>query len=231
MKSLDYHLTIKEMPEEVRPRERLILVGPESLSNSELLAILLRTGTHKETAIDLAHKVLKQVGGLQNFAKTSVEQLNEIKGIGLAKGAQLKAAIELGKRIATSSEDNKVTIRSPQDVSFLVMEEMRHLDREHFRVVYLNTKNHVLGIETISVGSLNASIVHPRELFKKAILKSSAALILLHNHPSGDPKPSKEDIEVTKRMIEAGKILGIEILDHVIIGDNKYTSLKEQGLF
>lgn len=231
MKAIEYHLTIKEMPEESRPRERLVEYGAESLSNTELLAILIGTGTKKETALDLANKILLQTGGLKSFVGLDFVELQAIKGIGLAKGAQLKAAIELSKRIAATTQEVRSVIRSPQDVASLIMEDMRHLDREHFKVLNLNTKNHVLNIENISVGSLNASIVHPRELFKKAIIKSSAAVILLHNHPSGDPTPSREDIDITKRMAEAGKILGIEVLDHVIIGDNKFISLKEQGLF
>ncbi|MHB8170641.1 MAG: RadC family protein [Thermincolia bacterium] len=229
--SLEYRLTIKEMPAELRPRERLAKDGSEALSNQELLAILLRTGTRTETALDLAARILTKQGNLRGLVGVTVEELSQTPGIGLAKAAQIKAAIELGKRVATAAPETRPVIKSPGDASRLVMEEMRHLDREHFRVILLNTKNHVLSIEDVSVGSLSSSIVHPREVFKNPIRKSAAAIILLHNHPSGDPTPSREDVEVTKRLEEAGRILGIEILDHLIIGDNRFCSLKELGLF
>ena len=158
-----------------------------------------------------------------------MEELGNIRGIGPAKTAQIKAAIELGKRLATTNRWERPVIKSPIDVFHRLGEEMRYLDRENFNVVMLNTKNHVLGVEVISVGSLNASLVHPRELFKRAILKSAAGVILVHNHPSGDPQPSEEDKLVTCRMVEAGKIIGIEVLDHIIIGDGRFASLREQG--
>ncbi|MDA8234549.1 MAG: DNA repair protein RadC [Clostridia bacterium] len=229
--SLEYRLTIKEMPAELRPRERLARDGPGALSEQELLAILLRTGTRTETALDLAARVLTEQGHLHGLVGVTMEELSQTPGIGLAKAAQIKAAIELGKRVAMADPESRPVIKNPGDASRLVMGEMRHLDREHFRVILLNTKNHVLSIEDVSIGSLSTSIVHPREVFKNPIRKSAAALILLHNHPSGDPTPSREDIEVTKRLEEAGRLLGIEILDHLIIGDNRFCSLKEQGLF
>jgi len=230
MSKVEYRLTIKEMPEEMRPRERMAKDGPETLSNQELLAILLRTGTRKETAVDLAARLLTNVGSLRGLVGVTIEELSQIPGIGLAKAAHVKAAIELGKRVATTAPENRPAIRTPADVSRLVMEDMRHLDKEHFRVILLNTKHHVLSVEAVSVGSLSTSIVHPREVFKNPIRKSAAAVILVHNHPSGDPTPSREDVDVTRRLEEAGRLLGIDILDHVIIGDNRYCSLKEQGL-
>ncbi|WP_088554542.1 RadC family protein [Calderihabitans maritimus] len=227
---MDYRLTIKELPEELRPRERMLQVGPQALSNAELLAILIRTGSARETALDLAQKLLCRPNGLRYLVEASIEELSSIKGMGLAKAAQIKAAVELGRRLATSSSELRPCIRSPEDVIRLVMEEMRYLDREHFRAISLNTKNQVIAMDTVSVGSLNSSIVHPRELFKEAIRRSAAALVLVHNHPSGDPTPSQEDIDVTRRLAEAGQILGIKVLDHVIIGDGKYLSMKEKGL-
>lgn len=229
MEQPEYRLTVKEMPADQRPRERLISFGAGILSNAEILAILLGTGTGKETSIELAQRILSQKGGMVFLAEATVEELGDIKGIGPAKTAQIKAAIELGRRLSSTTRWERPVIKSPIDVFHLVGEEMRYLDREHFRVILLNTKNHVLGIENISVGSLNASLVHPRELFKKAILKSAAGVILVHNHPSGDPHPSEEDKQVSCRMGEAGEIIGIEVLDHIVIGDGRFASLKERG--
>lgn len=226
---MDYR-RLKDLPEELLPRERLCQLGPEALSNSEILAILLRTGIKGENVLNLAERILADVGGLSGLGKLTVHELAQIHGLGKAKSAELKAAIELGRRSVSVDPMSRPTVNSPQDVAHIVMEEMRYLDREHFRVVSLSTKNHVLGISPISIGSLNSSLVHPRECFKEAIRRNSNAIILLHNHPSGDPTPSKEDIEVTRRLADGGKILGIEVLDHVVIGDNRYVSLKERGI-
>ncbi len=230
MDRTDYHFTVKEMPEELRPRERLMKDGPSALSNKELLAIILRTGTRAESVLELAGRLLTLHGGLRGLVTAEPAELSSISGIGLAKAAQIRAALEIGKRVSSLAPEVRPVINSPLDVSFLLMEEMRYLDREQFRTVSLNTKNQVIETEVVSVGSLNSSIVHPREVFKNPIRRSANSLILVHNHPSGDPTPSKEDIAVTARILEAGKILGIEILDHIIIGDNKYSSLKEKGL-
>jgi DNA repair protein RadC len=227
---MNHSLRLREVPAEERPRERMITYGAASVSNVELLAILLRTGTHHESAITLSQRLLHEVGGLRGLADRSVEQLRELRGIGTAKALQIQAAIELGKRMSKSKLDEVPTIRSPQDVSKLVMEDLRYLHQEHFVCLFLNTKNAVIGRETLSVGSLNATLVHPRELFRAAIKKSSAAVICVHNHPSGDPTPSTEDIQLTHRLVEAGKIIGISLLDHIIIGDRKFISMKEQGL-
>lgn len=227
---MEYHLTIKEMPAELRPRERLCKDGADCLTTAELLAIILRTGFQAGTAIDLATQLLSRFNGLKGLLAASVEELSGIKGIGQAKAAQIKAAIEIGRRVAITAAPDKPVIKSPGDVGALMMEKMRHYDREFFVVLNLNTKNQVIAEDTVSIGSLNASLVHPRELFKNAIKRSAAALILVHNHPSGDPSPSREDIDVTRRLAEAGKLLGIEILDHVVIGDLKYVSLKEKGI-
>jgi DNA repair protein RadC len=226
----EYHLTIKNLPEELRPRERLREAGAGALSSAELLAIILGSGSRDESALDMAHRLLQGPRGVRLLAEASYEDLCGTKGIGPAKAAQVMAAVELGKRLSCLGQGLRPTVRSPQDVCSFVMEEMCYLDREHFRVVILNTKNQVLAVETVSVGSLNSSLVHPREVFKPAVLKSAAAVILLHNHPSGDPTPSREDLEITRRLAEAGKLIGIEVLDHIIIGDHVFTSLKEKAV-
>lgn len=223
--------TIRDLPKDERPREKLFRYGPEVLSNSELLAIIIRTGSREETAIGVAHRILSiDNRGLKYLAEALLEDLMKVNGVGECKASQILAAIELGKRISVSVAEEKVKIGSPSGVSNLVMEEMRYLKKEYFKIIMLNTKNQVIGIKDISVGSLNSSIVHPREVFKEAIRKSSASIILVHNHPSGDPSPSKEDIGITKRLVEVGKIIGIEVLDHLIIGDGIYFSFKEKNI-
>lgn len=225
------HPMIRDVPVSERPRERMVRDGADSLSNTELLAILLRTGTSEESVISLACRILNQVGELRGLKSITYEELVTIRGIGPAKALQIAAGLELGKRIASSTVPNRPTVRSPQDVASFMMEDLRYHTQEHFVCLYLNTKNQVLGRETVFIGSLNSSIVHPREVFKEAIRRSSASVICLHNHPSGDPSPSREDIEVTRRLLDAGKILGIDLLDHVIIGDGRFYSLKEKGHF
>ncbi|KKB35096.1 RadC family protein [Bacillus thermotolerans] len=222
-------LMIHDVPLEDRPRERLIARGASSLSNHELLAILLRNGTKDESVLQLAARLLTTFEGLSLLKDASLEELTSVKGIGKAKAVQIMSALELGRRVNQLTFCNRYVIRSPEDGANYVMEEMRFLTQEHFVALYLNTKNQVLHKQTIFIGSLNASIVHPREVFKEALRRSAASLICIHNHPSGDPRPSQEDIEVTKRLAECGKILGIELLDHLIIGEKKYVSLKEKG--
>ena len=222
--------TMRDVPMEERPRERMLRAGANALSNAELLAILLRTGTINESAVALAQRLLIEAGGLRRLVEMNTEQLTALKGIGYAKALQVQAGIELGKRIVRTAQPETVTIRSPHDVSQLMMEELRYLQKEHFVCLFLNTKNHVIGQETLSIGSLNASIVHPREVFLAAIKRSSASIICVHNHPSGDPTPSPEDIDITRRLVEAGSVIGIDVLDHVIIGDLTSVSLKELGL-
>lgn len=225
-----YRLTVKELPAEDRPREKLQMLGPAMLSTAELLAIIIRTGTKTETAVGLAHRLLNHFGGLTALQVCTMEELSTVKGIGFAKAAEIKAALEIANRLAVSRSEQRPVIRNPEDVAGLLMTEMRWLQKEYFRVLLLNTKNHVLAIPTISIGSLNASIVHPREIFKEAIRHSAAAAILVHNHPSGDPSPSGEDIAITKRLKEVGLLMDIAVLDHIIIGDGRYVSLKEQGI-
>ncbi|MFC4809000.1 RadC family protein [Paenibacillus sp. GCM10023250] len=220
---------LRGIPNEDRPRERLMTVGADALSHAELLAILLRTGTNNESAVLLATRILQQCGSLRGLVDMSVAELTRIRGIGPAKAAQLRAGIELGRRIARSRQGDLPTIRKPADAANLMMEELRYLKQEHFVCLYLNTKNQVILTETLSVGTLNATLVHPREVFRAAIKCSSSSLICLHNHPSGDPTPSPEDIALTRRLAEAGELVGIDVLDHLVIGDNRFISLKEQG--
>ncbi|MGI6319296.1 MAG: RadC family protein [Dethiobacteria bacterium] len=220
---------MKELPLEEQPREKMKEQGAEKLSNAELLAILLRTGYHETTAIQLAERIISQAGGLRFLPDYTLEELQEIKGIGLAKAVQIKAALELGRRMASALRPASLSLGSPQEVANFLMEEMRYYHKEYFKVILLNTKNQIISIEDISIGSLNSSIVHPREIYHLAVKKSAAAVILVHNHPSGDPSPSREDMEVTKRVAEAGKILGINVLDHIIIGEGRYLSFKQKG--
>lgn len=232
----EYHLTIKDLPEESRPRERLVKLGAQALSTSELLAILLSTGTSSETALQLAQRLLAgnvpgwHGKGLRALQDAGVEELSQIRGVGIAKATRIKAALELGRRLTAETPESRPVIKSPRDAAALLMEEMRYLDREQFRLLLLSTKNQVIAIETDFVGSLNSSLVHPREMFRTCIRRSAAAIILAHNHPSGDPTPSQEDIQLTRRLVEGGKIIGIEVLDHLIIGDGVYVSMKEKGI-
>jgi len=220
---------MKDLPEELRPRERLQRHGAETLSEAELLAILLRTGTSRASALDLAGELLARFEGLRGLLAAGTDELAAVRGMGPAKAAQVKAALELGRRLAASRQGARPTVRTPDDAAAVVMEEFRHQDREHFAVLVLNTKNQVLAVERVAVGTLNSTTVHPREVFKCAVRRSAAALILVHNHPSGDPTPSRQDLDLTRRLAEAGEIMGIAILDHLIIGDNRYTSLKAEG--
>ncbi|HZK33026.1 MAG TPA: DNA repair protein RadC [Tissierellaceae bacterium] len=223
--------TIKELPITERPREKLYNYGPETLSNEELIAIIIRTGNRTESAVELGKKVLsKDNRGLVYLRDTTLQELMEIKGIGECKAAQILAAIELGKRINYFDALEKVKINQPSTIASLFMDEMRYLQKEHFRIIILDTKNQIIVTEEISVGTLNASIVHPRDVFKIAIKRNANSIILIHNHPSGDPAPSNEDINITNRLVDVGNLVGIKVLDHIVIGDNKYISFKERNL-
>ncbi len=230
MDSAGYRPTIKDLPADTRPRERLLREGAEVLSDIEILAILLRTGSREATALDLAALIMLRFKTLRHLLGATIEELSEIKGVGPAKACQIKAALELARRTTVYSGQQHPVIKTPDDAAALVMEEMKHFDREHFRAILLNTKNRVIGTDRVSVGTLNSSVVHPRELFRNAIKRGAASIILLHNHPSGDPTPSREDKDITRRVMEAGNIIGIEVLDHIIIGDNRFISLKAHGL-
>jgi len=227
-------LKMKDLPINERPYEKLEKYGAEMLSDAELLAIVIKTGTRSETSVSLAQRILardeegKGIAALHDF---SLEQLRSISGIGKVKAIQIKAVMELSKRIASTFGNNgKVIIRSSSDVSKLLMEDMRHLKKEVFKVLLLNIKNHLIKQMNISIGSLNASIVHPREVFSEAVKTGCSSIIFVHNHPSGDPEPSMEDIDTTKKLASAGEILGIKVLDHIIIGNGIYVSLKEKGI-
>lgn len=223
------NVMIRDVPSEERPRERMIQLGAAALSNAELLAILLRTGTSSQSSLHLAQHVLAQTGGLSGLTDSTIESLVQLKGVGPAKAVQILAGVELGRRISRTIPEERVTIRSPQDAAQYVMDEMQYLKQEHFVCLYLDTKNQVINKETVFVGSLNAAIVHPREIFRKAIQRASAAVVCMHNHPSGDPNPSGEDLNVTRRLKEAGELIGIDVLDHIIIGQQTFYSMKEHG--
>jgi len=221
--------TIKQLPPELRPRERLLAAGPSALSDGELLGLLFGIGSREKTAVELAGEVISEAGGLHGLYDVSVHELMQVNGIGEAKACIILAAVELGRRIGQVRNPGRPMISSPADVDRLLRGRIANLDRENFVVVLLNTKNEVIGTPTVSVGTLSASLVHPREVFKPAIRASAASVILAHNHPSGKVEPSREDREVTRRLGEAAEILGIEVLDHVIVGDG-YFSMKERGM-
>ena len=222
-------IRIRDIPEEERPRERLIRNGPESLSNAELLGVILRTGSREENAVSLANQILSKYN-IKQLSLTNVSRLTQVHGVGKAKAAQIAAVFELALRLETFVEEPKRKICSPKDVYALMYPKMREQKKEKFITLCLDTKNQVLKEEVVSIGSLNASIVHPREVFKSALMESSASVIIVHNHPSGDPSPSREDIMVTEKLVEGGKLLGIDVLDHIIIGDGRYVSLKDEGI-
>ncbi len=227
---MQYSIRIKDLPEAERPRERMERLGPEALSNRDLLAVLLRTGTRRASALQVADELMVRFPSIRELAEASVEELATVRGIGRAKAIHILAALELAKRLQDHRVSELDLISSPGDAADIVMEDMRRLDREHFVILMLNTKHRVMAKKVVSIGHLNASLVHPRELFKDVIRRSSAAVILVHNHPSGDPTPSEEDLAVTRRLAEAGKLLGISVLDHIIVGEHRYVSLREQGL-
>ncbi len=221
---------MKEYPSESKPIERMLINGINSLNNNEILAILINSGTRKKTALQLATEILANKT-LNELKEISPEELKFIEGIGDVKAARIIAAMELSKRIKNEKIEESPYISCPQDVVNLVMEDMKSYDREYFKAILLNTKNRVLGIETISIGSLNSSLAHPREIYKNAIKRSAASIILIHNHPSGDPEPSREDIQLTKELIKVSELLKIKIFDHVIIGNGRYFSMKENNIF
>jgi DNA repair protein RadC len=226
----EYHLRICEMPNHERPRERLRDYGPEALADAELLAILLRVGTSGTNVVQLAQHLLVEFGGWRGLQSTSFQHLRDSYGMGEAKTAQLKAALEIGRRLALLGFAERFQISSPADVAQFLQVEMSHLDQEHLRVVCLDTKNRVMKVQTVYVGTLHAAGLRVGEVFKEAVRLNGAALILCHNHPSGDPTPSAEDLAVTRQIIEAGRLLDIDVLDHLIIGHGRYVSLRERGI-
>ena len=223
-------LRIADMLPDDRPRERLEQRGPESLTTPELLAILFRTGTPKRNAVQLAEELSRQLGGLAGLATATLEELTQMDGIGRVKAIEVKAAMELGKRLSATSEDVKPVIRSPEDVAKLLMADLRYETRERLYTLILDSRNQVRHRRLVSTGTLTESLVHSREVFREAIRYSAASIILVHNHPSGDPDPSPADVATTKRLMEGAKLLGVALLDHVIIGDGKWASLKQLNL-
>lgn len=226
------HLKIKDLPESERPYEKLLNHGAEVLSDAELLAVVIKSGTPKLQSVEVAQRILKlnrYEKGLPGLYNLAIDEFRQVDGIGQIKAIQIKAILELSKRLAKQQAIKEFQVTSPSSLAKIYMEEMRYLRQEHFKSVYLDTKNNILGDKNITIGTINSTIVHPREVFSDAVKCSAASIIVLHNHPSGDPSPSEEDIQVTKRLLEAGKILGIDLLDHIVIGDGKYISLKEKG--
>ena len=222
-------VTIRDMSLEERPREKMILNGAGSLTDAELLAILIRTGTKQFNAIQLGKAIIEKADNIRYLQNITIEELESINGIGKTKAVQIKAALELGNRIA-SYKPAKYKIKNPWDIYKYYMESLRYQYKEIFKVVLLNTKNEIITDVDISMGTLNSSLVHPREVFREAIRRSSNKIILLHNHPSGNAEPSKEDKSVTNRLKECGELIGIEVIDHIIIGDGIYFSFKENML-
>ena len=223
--------TVRGLPSSDRPRERLYTRGAAELSLQELLAIVIGGGTRGSGALVLALRLLGEFGDLVTMGRAGVDELRRVPGIGFARACQMVAAFELGKRFARESRSSGSSVRAPKDIARMFMDEMKHYDREHFKAAFLNTKNQVIKVVTVSIGSLNASIVHPREILKPAIAVSAASIILVHNHPTGDPTPSREDVEFTRRFAKCGELIGIELLDHIVIGADRFQSLKESGCF
>jgi DNA repair protein RadC len=224
--------TVHDLPLSERPRERLLKLGSEALSAQEILALILGRGIKGESVIEISQKLLSRFGNLKGVANASVEELMQISGIGPAKAAQIKAAVELAKRLESDvGEESKPMLKSPEDVAAVVRSQLKGKKKEHFLVLCLDTRNRLINCKPVSIGSLDTSIVHPREVFKEAVSSSAASVIFVHNHPSGDPEPSKEDVELTKRLAKAGEIIGIDVLDHIIVCDKSYLSLKAKNLF
>ena len=221
---------ITDLPADDRPRERLVKLGAQALSSAELIAILLRVGVQGESAVQVGQRLLQAFGGLGGLHRAPISALVAQHGIGEAKAAQIKAAIELGRRLTLEAPEEKPTINSPADAAALVQYEMSALEKEEMRVILLDTRNHVLEIVTVAHGSLNSAQMRVGEIFTPAVRRNAAALIAVHNHPSGDPTPSPQDAAITRAMREAGTLLDIEVLDHLVIGQGKYTSLKEKKL-
>lgn len=221
---------ITDLHETERPRERLASLGPQALTNAELMAILLRVGVTGENAVQVGQRLLQAFNGLGGLHRAPFEELCNQHGIGEAKAAQIKAAIELGRRLALESPEERPVINSPADAAALVQYEMAALEQEHLRVMLLDTRNHVLDLVEVYKGSVNSSQVRVGEIFKVAVRRNATALIVVHNHPSGDPTPSPDDVAVTRAIVQAGKLLDVDVLDHLVIGQGRWVSLKERGL-
>jgi DNA repair protein RadC len=226
----EYSPMIRDLPVDLRPRERMVYAGASALNTAELLAIILRVGGRGENVIRMAERLLTRFGGIAGLAQASLDELAREHGMGQAKATQIKAALELGRRLQIASPQERPQVRGPEDVANLLMLEMGLLEQEHLRTVLLDTKNFIIRVANVYVGSLNSASVRVGELFREAIRANSASIIVVHNHPSGDPTPSPEDVRVTELIVEAGRLLDIEVLDHLVIGRNRYVSLKERKL-
>lgn len=228
---MEENLKLKDIPVNERPVEKLLRDGPEQLTNSELLAIILRTGIKGENILTLSNRVMSKFEDLNGLLYATIDEITSIKGIKKVKSSQILALVEMSKRFnSIKATKDPIKISNPKDIVSYLQNEMQFLNQEVLKLIMLNTKNIVIGTKDIFKGSLNSAVVHPREIYNEAIKKSSASIILSHNHPSGDPTPSREDIDMTKRLVECGKIMGIHLLDHIIIGKNGYVSLKEIGI-
>ena len=225
-----YNTRIRELPASERPRERLRDYGASSLSNAELLAIILRTGSAEQSVLNLATSLLARHGGLGGLARLSYSDLLNEKGLGAAKAAEIQAVVQLGLRLGKLDTEARPVIHAPQDVFGLLGTEMGLLDQEHLRVILLNTRNQVLAIQEVYVGSVSSALVRASEVFREAVRQNAPGIVLVHNHPSGDPQPSPDDIALTKQLMEAGKLLSIDLLDHIVIGDRRWVSMQQQGL-
>lgn len=222
--------TVHDLPKSERPRERLQKHGAEALSSQELLALIIGRGVSKKSVMTIAQELLTRFGNIKAISEATIEELSQIKGIGFAKAAQIKACFELGKRQDLEPDLKDFDIKDPQSVVKAIRASIKDKAKEHFKLILLNTRNRIIGISTVSIGTLNASLVHPREVFKDAITHNAYSVVLAHNHPSGDSEPSEDDLMITKRLVEAGKILDIKVTDHIIITKNGYFSFKEKKL-
>ncbi|MCD6286415.1 MAG: DNA repair protein RadC [Anaerolineae bacterium] len=224
------YVTVKEMPPEERPRERMARAGAQALSSTELLAIILRVGVGGENVLSMAQRILAGFGGLGGLSRADFSQLTAERGLGPAKASQILAALELGRRLMAESPEERWQIRAPSDAAHILMPVIGHQEQEHFVILFLDTRNRVTDRETLYKGSLNTSLVRTAEVFRGAVRRNCAAVIVAHNHPSGDPNPSPEDVALTRRLVDAGKLLEIPVLDHLVIGGNRYVSLRERAL-
>ncbi len=225
-----YSSAVREMPEEDRPRERLARLGPEALRDAELLAVLFRTGTREAGAVALAERVLAHFGDLRSLARASVEELQQVKGLGAVKAVEIKAAIELGLRLAEHNKGQRIRVRTAQDVVNLLMTRFKECETEHFKCLLLSAKHEVLKVLDVSHGGIDGTAALPRDVFRQAVREGACAVVVCHNHPSGDPEPSRDDMALTKRLAEAAEVIGVSFLDHIVFGDGRYVSFKERNL-
>lgn len=226
----DFSFTVRDLPKPERPRERLQKIGAENLSAQELLALVIGRGIPKKSVMTIAQELISTFGNVNAISQATLEELCQIKGIGIAKAAQIKASFELAKRENLETDEENFDIKNPEAVCKVISSSIEEKAKEHFKLILLNSRNKKIGISTISIGTLTTSLVHPREVFKEALAHSAASVILAHNHPSGDPEPSEDDLKITRKLVESGKILGVEVIDHIIVGKNNFYSFREKGL-